>query len=289
MSRVLSGRSRVLGVIGDPIQHTLSPAMHNAALEATHLDYAYVPFRVLPQQLKAAIDGMRGLQIAGLNVTVPHKPAVLELVDELAPEARAIGAVNTVANADGRLTGHNTDAFGVLESLRRDLGLDRLPACVAVLGAGGAARAVLYAVLQRPEVERVIVANRTPERAEALAQTLDKRDAVTVTSLAAAPAALHQAELLINTTSVGMPPQAGLSPLPDSSGLHDRMAVLDTVYSPAVTVLMRQARAAGARTVNGLGMLAYQGARSFHIWTGVWPPVQVMRLAITAQLRAAPV
>jgi shikimate dehydrogenase len=282
--RVIGGRTGVLGVIGDPVEHTLSPALQGAALAATGLDYVYVPFRVRPPALAAAIAGMRALQIRGLNVTVPHKPAVVELMDDLAPEARAVGAVNTAANQDGRLIGHNTDAFGATQSLRHDLGLDRLPPCVALLGAGGAARAILYALLSQPEVERVILANRTVRRAEALGAAMDRGGRVAVTPLEACRAQLREAGLLINATSVGMWPQAPASPLPDPSGLHPGMAVLDTVYRPAVTELMRQAGAAGARAVNGLGMLVYQGARSFEIWTGQWPPVAAMRRAAETRL-----
>jgi shikimate dehydrogenase len=287
VTQPVTGRTRILGVIGHPVQHTFSPAMHGAALAATGLDFAYVAFHVLPADLPAAIAGMRGLQIAGLNVTVPHKPAVLELVDEVTDEASAIGAVNTVANVDNRLIGHNTDAFGVMEALRRDGGVERLPACVALLGAGGAARAALFALLQRQEVEQIILLNRTAAKAEALAADLDQRGIVTVAPLDAQGCALaRRAELLVNTTSVGMHPHVDASPLPRPDCLHDGMLVLDTVYNPSRTVLMDQARSAGAHAFNGLGMLAYQGARSFEIWTGRWPPVEVMLTALRDQMRS---
>lgn len=287
MNQAASGRTRVLGVIGDPVEHTLSPAMHAAALAATGLDYAYVAFHVTPEDVGAAIRGMRALHLAGLNVTVPHKQAVIQFLDRIAGEARAIGAVNTIADVDGLLHGHNTDAFGILESLRRDGGLERLPGCVALLGAGGAARAALYALLQRQEVEHIFLLNRTADRAEALAADLDRRGAVTVARLDAGSTVLiRQADLLINATSVGMAPHSDASPVPDAAALHDQMVVLDAVYNPARTVLMRQADATGARAISGLGMLAYQGARSFQIWTGKWPPVDVMLQAIRTRLEA---
>ena len=144
---MITGVTRILGVLGDPIGHTSSPAMHNAAIAAMGLDYAYVAFHVRPDALGSAIEGMRALQIAGLNVTVPHKQGVMAHLDEVSDEAVAIGAVNTVVNRQGRLVGYNTYAFGILESLKRDGGLERLPAQVALLGAGGAARAILYALL----------------------------------------------------------------------------------------------------------------------------------------------
>lgn len=285
MTGDLSASTRLLGVIGDPVGHSLSPAMHNAALAVTGLDYVYVAFHVVPDLLEAAIQGMRALRLSGLNVTVPHKQAVIGLLDEVTDEARSIGAVNTIQQVDGLLRGHNTDGFGVLQALRREGGLERLPGCVALLGAGGAARAILHALLHQQEVERVVLLNRTVARAESLAAALDHRNAVTVAPLDAGNTAMiRSAGLLINATSVGMHPHADQSPLADGRGLHDRMVVMDTVYNPSRTLLMQQARCAGARAVNGLGMLVYQGARSFQIWTGTWPPVDVMLQAVRSRL-----
>jgi shikimate dehydrogenase len=283
---VISGKTRVLGVIGHPVEHTSSPAMHNAALAALGLDYVYTAFAVRPEELGQAIAGMRALQIRGLNVTVPHKVGVMALLDEISPEAQTIGAVNTIDHCEGRLIGHNTDAFGAMQSLRLDGGLQTLPARVALLGAGGAARAILYALLQRPEVEHIALLNRTAEKAAALAAALDPEgQRVTPGALdETAGALLHQAGLLINATAIGMHPHPNASPLPDPSCLHPGMVVLDIVYNPLETLLLRQARQAGARPVDGLGMLARQGARAFAIWTGVEPPVEVMRAAALERL-----
>jgi shikimate dehydrogenase len=282
----LSGKTRVLGVIGHPVEHTSSPAMHNAAIAALGLDYVYAAFPVRPEALGQAIAGMRALQVRGLNVTVPHKVGVMALLDELSPEARAIGAVNTIDHCEGRLIGHNTDAFGIMESLRVDGGLEILPARIALLGAGGAARAILYALLLRPEVEHVALLNRTPERASALAADLDPQGRrVQPGALdGSATGLLRDAGLLINSTSIGMHPHPNASPLPDPSCLHAGIVVLDIVYNPLETLLLRQARTAGARPVDGLGMLARQGARAFTIWTDVEPPVEVMRAAALERL-----
>lgn len=271
---MITGVTRILGVIGDPIGHTSSPAMHNAAIAALGLDYAYVAFHVRPDELGQAIEGMRALQIAGLNVTVPHKQGVMAYLDEVSAEAVAIGAVNTVVNRQGRLVGYNTDAFGILESLKRDGGVERLPAQVALLGAGGAARAILYALLQCEEVERVLLLNRTCSKAESLAEDLDRSGRVVVEGMNASSVA--EVDLLINSTSVGMYPHAEVSPLADASVLHADMLVADIVYKPLKTRLMMQAEAVGARAFNGLGMLAWQGARSFELWTGSAPPVDAM-------------
>jgi len=283
---LITGRTRVLGVVGHPVEHTSSPAMHNAAIQALGLDYVYVAFHVRPEGLGQALAGMRGLELHGLNVTVPHKLAVMEWLDEISEEACTIGAVNTVVRHEGRLTGHNTDAYGALAALRQDGGLDRLPARVALLGAGGAARAILYGLLGRPEVEEVLLLNRTVDRAEQLANDLDPQAAkVRVGRLGPdSGGRVREAGLLVNATSVGMHPREDESPLADPGCLRPGMVVLDIVYNPLRTRLLAQAEAAGARAVPGLGMLAHQGARSFALWTGVEPPVAVMLEAALARL-----
>jgi shikimate dehydrogenase len=276
---VISGTTAVLGVIGHPVSHSGSPKMHNAALRATGLDYVYVACPVPPEGAAHVGQAMRTLGLRGLNVTVPHKQAVMAGLDEISPEALAIGAVNTIDHRDGRLTGYNTDAHGIRASLRDDGGLERLPSCVALLGAGGAARAILYALLADDDVERVLLLNRTTSRAEVLADELGGGDRVSIGSLTGTDG-LHDAGLVINSTSIGMTPDAEASPLGDGAGLHDGMVVVDIVYKPLRTRLLQQAAAAGARTVDGLGMLVHQGARAFEIWTGVTPPVDVMRAAL---------
>ena len=283
---MISGTTQVLGVIGDPIAHTSSPAMHNAALAALGLDFLYSPFHVEPAALPQALAGMRALEIAGLNVTVPHKQAVMEYLDEISEEARVIGAVNTICNCDGRLLGYNTDAFGIIQSLRVDGGMEELPPRVALLGAGGAARAILYALLAQEEVEEILLLNRTVDKAETLADDLGGEGRVVVGSLAEV-GGIEEIGLLINSTALGMHPHEETSPLEDPACLHERMLVADIVYNPLQTLLMRQAEDAGARSINGLGMLAWQGARSFEIWTGVQPPVMAMVDAALEQFERA--
>ena len=281
---MITSRTGLLGVIGYPVEHSSSPAMHNAALARTQLDFAYLPFAVPPDRVAEVPVAMRTLGIRGLNVTVPHKVAVMEGLDEISEEARAIGAVNTIANRDGHLTGYNTDAGGVIASLRADGGLDVLPEAVALLGAGGAARAILYALLQAKEVEVIALLNRTPEKAEALAADLDPGSRRVRVASPGTGAAVREAGLLINATSVGMHPEPEASPLPDPSVLHDRLTVLDIVYKPRRTRLLGQAEEAGAATVDGLGMLVHQGARAFEIWTGVPAPVEEMKQALLRQV-----
>lgn len=288
-ARSISGTTGVLGVIGHPVEHTSSPAMHNAALVALELDYVYTAFHVVPEQLGAAIEGMRALEIRGLNVTVPHKVGVMEYLDDISTEAQVIGAVNTIVNRNGRLYGYNTDAYGVMESLKQQGGLVKLPAKVGLLGAGGAARAILYALLQCVEVEEILLYNRTVEKAEALAADLDKmgkRVRVNLLDVSAMDA-LAETGLIINSTSVGMYPQVEASPLEAScSVLHRDMLVLDIVYNPPLTQLMQETLAVGGHALNGLGMLAYQAARAFEIWTGKTPPVEAMMLAAQDRMKS---
>ena len=255
--------------------------MHNAAIQALGLDCVYVAFHVPAGGVADVGRAMRALQITGLNVTVPHKESVMGELDEIADEARAIGAVNTIHNDRGRLPGHNTDAHGIITSLAAEGGLERLPSQVVLLGAGGAARAILYALMQREEVERIGLLNRTVARAQQLAAELDPQaHKVSVGSLEEC-GCVRAAGLLINATAIGMEPEKEQSPVADPGCLHSDLVVLDIVYRPLKTRLLQQAEQAGARTVDGLGMLVHQGARALELWTGHRAPVDIMRQAIT--------
>jgi shikimate dehydrogenase len=273
-----------MGVIGDPIAHSFSPDMHNAAIEALGLDGCYVAYHVLPDRVGEAIAGVRGFGLLGLNVTIPHKLAVMEHVDRISEEALAVGAVNTIHNENGELTGYNTDVFGVLTAIERVAGITTLPSKCVVLGAGGAARAVTYGLASRPEVETVVLLNRTTERAEALATDMEK-----ITGKAICPGgmdveeqrtAFSDAGLVVNTTSLGMYPNVDASPLSDPSVIHPDLVLYDTVFNPLNTVLMGQFQSVGAKAYGGLDMLVFQGARSFELWTGTFPPTDVMKQAV---------
>ncbi len=277
----IRGSTQVVGVIGWPIAHSVSPPMQNAALRAMGLDWVYVPLAVPPERLADAILGMRGLGLRGLNATVPHKQALLALVDELTPAAQAIGAVNTLHPTPHGLVGHNTDAGGFLRALR-GAGFDPRGCSALVLGAGGAARGVVYALAGAGA--RVTVLNRTPERAQALAMSLAASlpeaqiDAASL-DLAHLAACAAYADLVVNATTLGMWPEVDASPWPEAVAFPSRALCFDLVYNPRETRLMRQARAAGARASDGLTMLVHQGAESLALWTGVDPPVEVMLAA----------
>lgn len=271
-----------VGLLGWPVGHSRSPAMHNAAFRALGLNWQYLLLPVAPEDVGDAVRGLRALRFAGANVTVPHKQAVMPFLDEVTLEAQAIGAVNTIVNRDGHLVGYNTDAIGFLRALR-EAGFEPRGCRAVVLGAGGAARAVVYALLAAQAT--VTVANRTVEKARELARDLGRVFGTTVHviplhSRAALAQALGGADLLVNATSVGMAPHADACPLPADLPLHPSLTVYDTVYVPRETQLIRRAQEAGAKAVDGLGMLLHQGAVAFELWTGMKPPLDVMRQAL---------
>ncbi|MCA9988036.1 MAG: shikimate dehydrogenase [Anaerolineales bacterium] len=273
----ISAKTTVVGLLGWPIGHSFSPAMHNAAAAAAGLDLVYVGFPVQPARVEAAVNGLAALGLRGVNVTVPHKQAVMPHLDTIDPAAAAIGAVNTIlVDAEtGRTSGFNTDWRGFLADLRWDpAGLD-----VLVLGAGGSARAIAYALAQT--ARRVTVLARRPEQAEALVATLTPyldRPVLAAGDLATAGA--YPAELIINCTAAGMHPHEGTTPWPAGAAFPAKVRLYDLVYNPAETELMRQVAAAGGAVQGGLGMLIHQGAEAFHIWTGVTPDVAVMMAAV---------
>lgn len=277
----ISGRTRVVALLGYPVEHSRSPAMQNAAFCALGLDYRYVPCPVAPAALAAAVRGLRALGFAGANLTVPHKERVMPYLDGISREARLIGAVNTLVRRGGRLIGHNTDAGGFLRAFREDTKVAVRGGRFLVLGAGGAARAVA-AALALAGAHAVVVANRTPGRAAALVRRFRRtlpRVRWAVASLDAPPPAA-QFRAVVQCTSLGLRP-TDPSPLP-AGWLEPGVAVYDLIYH-APTRLLREAEAVGAICAGGLGMLLHQGALAFTLWTGRRAPIEVMRRALLGQ------
>jgi shikimate dehydrogenase len=282
----IRGKTRVLGIIGWPVGHSLSPVMQNAAINDLGLDYVYVPFPVEPESLGAAVQGLRCLGVWGFNVTIPHKAAVIPFLDRISRESELAGAVNTVYRDGTLLVGHNTDGIGFLASLRHDLNRDPAGATVLLLGAGGAARGAL-AVLAASGASRIIIANRTLERGRAL---VDRFSALfgsvrfEVSSLEAGELSryLRSADILVNTTSVGMDGSTfdGLS----LGEMRPEGAVYDMVYVPQETPLLAAAREHGLACANGTGMLAGQGEAAFVLWTGYEAPRNVMKRKLFEEL-----
>ena len=278
-NNTISGKTRVCGVIGDPIEHTMSPVMHNAAFKALNLDYLYLPFRVRQEQLGQAIDGMKALNIRGLNVTIPHKVAVMPLLDKIDSLAEKIGAVNTIVNDDGVLTGYNTDAGGFMQALLEQ-GIEPQGKSAVILGAGGAARAISFILAERDA--RLTILNRQLEFdwAEDLARRITQVFKKEVKALELneknLSAVLARADILVNATSVGMNPNINETPVP-ARLIKPELVVFDIVYNPLRTRLLREAEVTGARTIGGIDMLAWQGALAFEKWTGLQAPVDLMK------------
>ncbi len=283
---------KVVGLIGYPLGHTISPPLQQAAFDYHSLPVVYEAWQTAPEALGAALDRVRQPDCLGMNVTIPHKEAVLPRLDSVDDWARQIGAVNTVVNDGGRLHGHNTDAAGFLRALRERGSFEVSGKRVVLVGAGGVARAVVL-TLAREGAASLAIANRSVPRAEALAAVGRSAGlSVDVVSLSDRPAlrsAIGAADLLVNATSVGMWHAAPGSPVP-AADLHDGLFVHDLIYNPAETVLLRDAARAGARTLNGLSMLVYQGAAAFELWTHRQAPVGLMMARAEealARLRAA--
>jgi len=281
----ISGKTRVYGIIGDLVEHTLSPAMHNAAFQELNLDFVYVAFRVRKDELREAIAGAKSLGIKGLNVTMPHKNAVMKYLDETDPTAISIGAVNTILNDKGRLIGYNTDGIGALKALKEN-GISLNGKKLLLIGAGGAGKAIALHVAQ--EVEELRILNRTTQKAKDLAEALCKKFGKKIegNSLSAKTIRkeLEDTDIVVNATSVGMHPNDDQS-LFDPSWLRSDVCVMDIVYNPVETKLAKDAKSAGAKVVSGVEMLVYQGATSFEIWTDHPAPVKVMKQAVLSKFR----
>ncbi len=279
----VDGKTRLYGILGHPVASSLSPAMHNAAFRALALNAAYLPFPVHPEDLTRAVPGLVAAGVAGFNLTVPHKTAILPLLDELSPLARKIGAVNTVRCENGRLHGTSTDGEGFLLSLTRDMDWRPEGRKVLLLGAGGAARGIAFALLEAG-IGRLAIANRTPARAESLAEDCRRHfPQRKVEALPLEAIAGTGPDLLINATTLGMGDGVALV---DPKTVMGGGWVADIVYSPLETPLLRKASDLGLETVNGLGMLLHQGGLAFQFWTGREPPLEVMREALNAGLAA---
>jgi shikimate dehydrogenase len=278
-NHTISGKTQICGIIGDPIDHTISPIMHNVAFGNMGLDYVYVPFKVKTRELGQAINGMKGLNIRGFNVTIPHKVEVMQYLDEVDELASSIGAVNTIVNEDGSLKGYNTDASGFLQALKANK-IEPVRKNITILGAGGAARAISFVLADRGA--ELTILNRHLDSAQELANRIFRlfRKEVAVLELGKKnlEGVLNTTDILINTTSVGMAPDTTVSPVP-ASLLKSDLAVFDIVYNPLKTRLLAESEKSGAIIISGLEMLVFQGAVAFKLWTGKEAPVKVMRTA----------
>ncbi len=280
----ISGKTTVCGLIGDPVEHSMSPAMHDLAFRELGIDYVYVAFRVKADDVGNAIAGMRALRIRGLNVTIPHKLAVAPFLDKLDDLAKKIGAVNTIVNDSGVLTGYNTDAAGFLQPLL-ERGFEPRDKKIVVLGAGGAARGITFALADRGASIKIL--NRTASRAQELANQLSESfpghaEGLELTERSLS-VALSGAQMIVNTTSVGMGEDQNQTPIPARLLSRDAL-VYDIVYNPLRTRLVSEAEERGCTTISRAEMLAWQGALAFEKWTLRRAPVDLMKRELLRQL-----
>jgi shikimate dehydrogenase len=278
MGHILDSNTILYGVFGDPIRHSKSPIMLNRAFSATGLNAAYAAFHIKPGELKDAIKGIRAMQFRGVNVTIPHKVEVMDYMDEIDEGARIIGAVNTIINDNGRLIGRNTDGIGYVRSLKEETGIDLKGMKVLMVGAGGAARGVGYA-LAKEGAAHIYIANRTREKADELASSMSSFTSTSGIGMDELGELSGQVGLIVNNTSVGMYPNVDAVPM-DTSLIPSSTVVSDLVYNPLITKFLRESEYRGATIHSGLGMFIYQGAYAFEYWTGIPAPIDAMRLAV---------
>lgn len=283
----IDGTTAVAGVMAWPVEHSLSPPMHNAAFAAGGRNWVYVPLRVHPEHVEEAVEGIRALGFVGANVTIPHKNTVVDYLDDLSDDARALQAVNTIHLTEDRLVGHNTDGAGFVRSLA-EIGWSAEGKDVTVIGGGGAAAAVALA-LAREEPNRMAVLNRTPEKADTVANIVrgELPDLLVVTGNLTGGFSqdiIRESEIFVDSTSVGMYPDVDVDPVVPVELLDETMLICDLTYNPRETVLLKAAREIGAPILDGTGMLVHQGAIAYEIWTGTEAPVEVMREALLQAL-----
>jgi len=281
---MVDAKTKVVGLIGHPVEHSFSPIMHNAAFKDKGLNYIYVAFDVLPENLKYVIDGAKALGIVGFNVTIPHKIEIMKYLDEIDEDAQLIGAVNTIKIEDGKAIGYNTDGIGARKALEEEIGKVK-GKNIVIYGAGGAARAVAFELAKD---NNIIIANRTVEKAEKLAkeiaEKLNKKFGEEV-KFSGLDVDLNGIDIIINATPIGMYPNVDVEPIVKAENMRGDMVVMDLIYNPLETVLLKEAKKVNAKTINGLGMLIYQGAVAFKIWTGVEPNIDVMKNAIISMIK----
>lgn len=274
----------VYGVIGTPIRHSKSPIMMNRAFRETGINGVYTAFHITSERLADFAAGVRAMGIRGVNVTIPHKLDIMPLLDEIDPSAAAVGAVNTIVNNNGRLIGYNTDGIGYVRSLKEEAEPQLAGKRIVVIGAGGASRGIVYA-LTNEKPAHITISNRSIERAIGLANDFSGKADIEAVSNDQLKAACQEADIVINTTSVGMFPHTDDTPI-DASWLKPGAVASDLIYNPLKTKFLEQAEQRGCRIHNGLGMFIYQGAYAFEYWTGQAAPVAAMRETVLAALQS---
>lgn len=276
----VTGKTKLLGVIGNPLSHSISPQLHNTLSKHMNIDAVYVPFEVKKENLSDAIKGLRALNVAGFNVTIPYKNDVMEYIDEFSREAELIGAVNTVKNENGKLYGYNTDVSGFVRSFKEESGIDLKGKKAVLLGAGGASRAIAVG-LAFEGVSRISIINRTISKAEQIANIINNNTLTVAecfcTNDLKVPEVLREGDIIINTTSLGMFPDIEGTPVNFPFEFTKGQVLYDVIYNPAKTRFLMEGEKQGLKTVNGLGMLIYQGIQAYEIWMDVKVPERLIK------------
>jgi len=286
--QLITGTTKLLGVIGDPVEHSLSPVMHNRAIASLGVDYVYLPLPIKPEDLAVAIAGFEAIGLVGFNITIPHKQAIMPLLSEVSDIAQGVGAVNTVYRTNSGWWGTNTDVAGFISPLQA-LNRDWSQTKVVVLGYGGAARAVVVGCTQLG-CTKIHVIGRNPQKLSQFQQSWDSTTlsvSINIHLWQQLPELISQADLLVNTTPVGMYPDIDRSPVEEATiqRLSAKAIAYDLIYTPSTTKFLQQAQQQGAVTLNGLEMLVQQGAAALKIWLGQTPPVDIMRQSLQEQLQ----
>ncbi|NLC69398.1 MAG: shikimate dehydrogenase [Clostridiaceae bacterium] len=278
---LITGKTKLLGVIGNPLSHSISPQLHNTVSRGLGIDAVYVPFLVEKGDLGAAVRGLKAINIVGFNITIPYKNEVVRYIDEVSREAALVGAVNTVKNVNGKLYGYNTDIPGFIRSFKEESGMDDLRGKrVALLGAGGAARAIAVG-LAFEGISRLYIINRTRGKAADIAELINGNISPVAeyhgTSDTKIEEVLTKSDIIINATSVGMYPDVNKTPLDFPFSFLPRQVLYDVIYNPGKTRFLEEGEKQGIKVVNGLGMLIYQGIMAYEIWMGIKVPDEITR------------
>lgn len=283
MAYEITGKTKLIGLLGSPVGHSISPMMHNEAFRHLGLDYTYLAFDVGTDGLPAAVEGLKALGARGFNLTMPNKNLMCSLVDELSPAAQLVGAVNTIVNEHGRLKGYTTDGIGFMRSVK-EAGKDIIGKKMTLLGAGGASSAIMVQAALDGVAEISVFSRRGEffDRAESIIQLLSKETSCKIylydfSNDEILKNEIADSAILVNGTSVGMAPDVEKCLIMDDSMFHKDLYVYDAIYNPEETLLLKKAKAAGCDTQNGLDMLLYQGAAAFELWTGMEMPVEIMK------------
>jgi len=282
---MITGKTKVVGVIGHPIEHSMSPPMHNNAFKQFNMDYVYVAFHVLPENIEKLMESCKTLDIIGLNVTIPHKTAVIPLLDEIDSTAEKIGAVNTIRFKNGIAKGFNTDGIGAIRSIQKYTTLEGKK--VLILGAGGASKAIAFTLINE-NINSLVIANRSKENACKLIENIRKQcdfENISYVDIKEAHNMVEDADIIINTTPIGMYPNHEVEPPIKTDKITEKHVVMDVIYNPLETEFLKESRLNGATTINGTSMLINQGLESFEIFTGCKASYESFEEALLEQLR----